>query len=1827
MQKKIFTLINRGMNRDTSISKAGESSAYENHNIRILSRDNDTMLSITNERGNKQIPLDSSIAGTVIGWNVLNEHLIIFTHEETGDRKDHIYRVDYVRDYDPNSAGSSDPDEFEIIEKYNGNLNFDAQHPIESIVYLESEKVQKIYWVDGKNVLRMMNFMAEEDEMKRWNDDYFDSNRSVTMKLHVDITKDNAGNARPNGVVQYLITYYNKYSQETGYAWISDLIYLSPTNAGGSPDSTNTNRVTLDISNLDEIFVETVGQDEVWTSRFTNLNVYAIFRSSYNGTVSAYLIDNRDLPDEIIGTDDPHVIVIDDGSHQAAVDPTELLYLGSHDVRPGTMTHKDQTLFLGDLECKDLDLTELGNAIKYTANGGGMFTDGTTDPETGDPVIVDFVDGETWQAGCVKFVYSDGTSDRKHIPYVANTGAYPYENQLVSSSSIITTFKGGEKYRFGLMFRSKNGVNTQTFWIGDLVNYRYPVTDETNKVVKRAIAYCLIPVHVMEVAYSLGLGSVQLMIAEATYADRSIKAQGLINPTVFNVWNRYNNRLYASTSWVSRPRRSGYACDHFEVIHKSNLTTGEIQCNYWETEATPNPYYQIKDYNTEAKDYVETFDGTPDCDVTMIIYCVWRTSFLDSYIHSSAYVIRAKLSTPQDIDYLNNYSFSGSDFPGFGQEKVIEEQNGRYTIVIGQTGDCVAGGPFTDLEVKIKSIWEQVNRQLQSLYDVTEDQMLVYYDTFDDWAYRTWSEISTFYYNELFPAAVADAQSSAADAANYNGQSGTDNKWYNESGLNEPTSESERPSYYKKHLMFVDENVVTLDSPEITYEAVSFDNTTDLKLRVIGVSKVSSNTSDEVVEASHGMLPGQNFVNENLSGTGKDAYLDGITAWPLWDEYGLTPIESIDGDASYVFPEDPKKRTSKNYSKGGGRVVRYWLYMWNHLGQIDEYYNTNKDGSESEQYSLLRKKIFANMKFSYKTSYVYTANRTIGGWTTDLDSLRVFNYTASQYTSINVYNHGVYYDGYVDETLMVPGTFKYPIYYSMSDVNVGDKFILPDCYLYSISPVTLTYGSNPHAVMSLPSVKEREEETDFRIFKQTLLPRMRGDNEITVPERDTTNHITGALIPWFDHESKTYNYLKCDFSNYGLFWNSWIITDNSQNDIISLQLNSGSTVLNFTSLWDDGIDHFGGETYVHLMGKYTPPGETNYRVVYMLVDISGYEVDETGFTYTINNAKCVRYKDGEVETANVNYVGFDPDESGSGVVDILSGDVLPADEYIYTDYVPEVDYNFTLNPSGSNSVNVDSDPEVGEKYFLVGEIYYDYDADAAEDPTSDTRYGGIMENQVANNKFIPASRLYPITSDYAIRNRRELYGTQGDTYFQRFDALRIKPLDKESENGVIDITSAMLETHINIDGRYDLMRGNPHIASLDTEQFGTINRVYSQPNNFIQSRDIDDDLNNDLFRSTITWTLEKHDLAERDEWMHITLANTLNLDGDKGDCTALRRFQNSLIAFQDRGIAEILFNSRTQISTTSGVPIELANSGKVDGKRYITNKYGCANKWSIVEGKAALYFVDNINKMFGSLSEGIDNLSAKLGFSEFFRRANSVNPWTPDKFNNIVSYYDRIHSDVYLIMGNDNNSSENCLVYNEALGAFTSFFDYGGVTLMANLDDRFVSAKKGNANLWLQNEGLYCNFFGTQYNFWVNYRATPDPYGDKIWTNLEYRADVYQVLDVNGGLQTKEDELIDYRYYKANETFDTLTVWDEYQTTGNTNIPKPAVDAYADARKKFRIWRMDIPRAQVDASNIYGFDRIRNPWANIMLKKVVNSANGENRNLMQIHDINAIYFE
>ena len=495
-------------------------------------------------------------------------------------------------------------------------------------------------------------------------------------------------------------------------------------------------------------------------------------------------------------------------------------------------------------------------------------------------------------------------------------------------------------------------------------------------------------------------------------------------------------------------------------------------------------------------------------------------------------------------------------------------------------------------------------------------------------------------------------------------------------------------------------------------------------------------------------------------------------------------------------------------------------------------------------------------------------------------------------------------------------------------------------------------------------------------------------------------------------------------------------------------------------------------------------------------------------------------------------------------------------------------------------------------FLWLGELYNDT-------ITSLTRFGGQSSEALENNKWEVAGEDISLYDDYDnLKDSLTVKWTEGDTYYQRYDCLKTFPFNQNDENSVTEVVSFMCETRVNIDGRYDRNRGQVSNLYISPNNFNLLNSVYSQSNNFFTYRSTNlNKLNISDFPNTITWTKTKTLGEDVDSWTNITLASTLDLDGNKGRVRALRRFNDSLLAFQDEGISQILYNENVQIASTTGVPIEIANSGKVSGKRYISNHIGCTNKWSICSTPNGLYFIDDRTKDIYLFNGQLDNISDRLGFHSWMvQNFPNIEVWNPEDFGGAVTYYDNVNQDVFFV------TKDSCLTFNENLGNFSSFYSYEHTPYFTNLEGKGIAWQKAANDAyykpWGHQEGDYNKFFGEYQPYWTTVIVNPDPTFDKTFNNLEFRADSF-----------------DNNTYLPNETFDHLNVWNEYQNgecvlTNTLNRP-------STLKKKFRIWRALIPR-----SNENHRDRMRNPWLYLKLSK-----QGSNTYKTVLHDLIVDYFD
>lgn len=1797
MEQKIASFQNKGMIRDLSISKVNNEFAYENFNVRIIARNHDTLLSVTNERGNKEIHFDNGFntEEVLIGYSVLNSYIVLFTHEDGADKPDHIYRIEYISD-----------DNWDKIELFNGNLKFDSKHPIETLANYETESVQKVYWVDGINQPRFINIMKLDYSSD--NPAQFDFVTEFNSDLEIQIDKVFLGTTLfGSGTIQYYFTYSNDFGQETNIIGKSFIYNLSDEENATSAGSASSCAFEINLRNLD--------------SRFDNINIYALVTSS---TVTCNKVATLPIYDE--------VTYIDTGAYSIPIDPATLLYIGGTEIHAETLAQKDNKLFIGNIELQTDSLNEdLKNLIDATIKRD---SEGNL---TGESSMIEFVYPESGD-----YVFENNS-----------LGLIYYEDQQLNlSSDKFLFFKGGEKYRFGLVFLSNTGRRSSVYWIGDKVNTLYPKTSPIRTY--KAIAKCTLPSKVLSfIIEHTPYRRAVLVRAMMSESDRSVIAQGFISPTVFNVTQRVLNSPYAMSSWFFRPKNSNNITNtHFSQIPGNKSTLAELQnVNGSDTEDIKPPYFSKADIETGDipvwmrwtlyayyKDNCDNFFGVVGARVH-IAFEFFNSEGNSDVNNNVGYIPDATIYV--NSDWFETYSIAG------GFDKVWQEFRRAYTHEDGGLISTLRNGYSKYAKYIPQNPTEEMKNALR-----------------EDWTSSGYA-CHKRYSKVLQSEKVAMGGILTNNGVIY-GQS-LGNRFY------------------------IDESLITFHSPDIefgTYNSLS----TDFKFRIIGYSPLTAGTTNFYMDPDNDNDI-SSFLPYNLS-------KDNITSYP--EQPPTLPFFS--GNAVYL------EKNSEGEIVEETTVSPYIIYPWHKTGPLYELGDTKEYILKNKILANLKYSLYTNYCWLNKYKKSLDPNKTDDynyymrmSWEPKygVGSIDIVDELTNN-VFVNIDGEKLYYNNY-DFVLSTSNEEKYPVYttgdigYTSSFNSISDpanwtNIEKPEEVAEgekeeeggSTSPVKLSAKSKKNCVIFfrnmgeemviLPSVNGETDNlnlTDYYfpwneyiedvpmddVLIMNVLPYYTPDNLIksaiddvyiielnSAPDNDAYNSFESDY-----NKSNKYDKMKAicftEEVSGSLVYHLGEKVEYKRNmipgfDIVIAPITEGETITGYTVSIKDAPDD---GTY-HLV--YINPGGGDAKSIPMSGSITVAKEEADTYAFKIRASYPPLFNPyvlpRSIETnlfhlENSNLIHISSVYKGVSIKTDTKlrtelGDTVYLKNYLGALYqysratmtIDKTPLNKIVVSPDNLSIPLDTYGDDGKidtssfntSIILVGELY----RDIQDYSTSDFRYGGIEEDALKKNTFVDCG----IVTDLTQTNL--LYGIEGDSYYQRYDVLKTMPYAEDEENNIIEIFSGMVESRVNLNGKTDRNMFTSDYTLINTETFNSLNELYTRQDSFITSAVMDSSNTNTLYPTQFTWTKTKTLGEQVDVWTNLTLASVESLDGDKGPLRAIRRFKNSLIAFQDKGIAEILFNSRTQLGTQEGVPIELANSGTVDGKRYVTDKAGCINKWSIVETKNGVYFIDNINSSISLFTGTVKSLSDEKGFKDWIGRNNSTDLWNPVDFSNFVAYWDRINDDVYFLRGNE-EKHQDVLCYNEMLGQFTSFFNYGEVPMMVNVQDKFVAFREDNQGvnkLWIQGEGEFNNMFGSLQDYHMLYRITPDPYGDKTFSTLEYRADMFDMSDPNyNPYMPGEGKLTE-------DTFDTLEVWNEYQgnkiSIGDSTSPLypfKTRDKYPDVRRKFRIWRMDIPRDKKGPDNPYGLNRIRNPWIYLKLSKTPTLPNER----MEFHDLAVRYFE
>lgn len=1775
------------MTRDLSISKVNNEFAYENFNVRIIARDHDTLLSVTNERGNKEIELKGqssetapiTLKGTLIGHSVLNNYMVLFTHEE--DTKiDHIYRIEYV-----------DEENWRSLSLFDGNLGFDSKHPIETLANYETEAVQKVYWVDGINQPRFINIV--KTDYNNNNPSQFDFVTEFNPNLDIEITKTFLGTSSfSSGTIQYFFTYSNNFGQETNIVGKSNIYNLSDQERATSADSTASCAFKIDLRGLDK--------------RFDSVNIYSIITTS---GLSCNKVATLPITDE--------VSYVDTGSYTISIDPTTLLYIGGTEIHAETLAQKDNTLFLGNIELQtdsvDAELkTLIDNTIGKTPSG-------------------DF----TGESSMVEFEYSD-----KYVFQNNSLGTVYYEDQQLNlGSDKYLFFKGGEKYRFGLVFLTSTGRRSSVYWIGDKVNTLYPKSNSIRTY--KAVAKCTIPQEVASYIFkNTPYKRAILVRALMSESDRSVIAQGFVNPTVFNATQRVLNSPYAMSSWFFRPKNSSTITNiHFSQIPANKSTLAEIQNVNGEydeqgKEITKPPYFSEEDIKESEKPVKLRW-------TVKAYYKDNNSGFLSKYG-----VVGAEAKAV--LEFFNNE----------GKEEIDNDDG----LIPGTTINISSKWRESYAEWGFNPVWREFSRSYEKdLYP----RLLAHYPNYAKYfPPEATEEMRTALYEDWKNAGKA-ARHKRTSAPLQRGKTDVGGVLANNGLL------------YSKTLgnrFYIDESIVTLNSPDIEFgEYQTLPD--DFKFRIIGYSPLTAGTTDFYMNPEKDNSE-SSFLPDNLNKENISQYPEQAPTLPFFCGNTLQKDKSAKVAPYIIYPwhktgalfkkDDVEEYVVKDKILANLKYSLFTNYCW--LNK----YRTDLDITNTEDYNYYMKmawepkggisniniadesidNVFLNIRDEklYYNNYDFVLSvssdekssekykeYTTGDkqYTEGLDFLsNTANWTAIEEAStapVNIAakskkNCILSFNTVGNETIILPSVnantqdINLPNYYlpwetyvdnaPMNDVLiVGNySYYIPDRLSNSgsIYVIEIDNTSTVDAFSSFDKDFKNAQEAYSNELAIAFIKEESGGSATYLGEKveykkNVYPGFTVSVTPII--ESGVITKYKVNVSTGDETGTYELVYINSE----GVEEKTAKMIANYISVIKADSDNYSFRiraTYSPLFAGYSS-NRINQSAVFKLNSTTTLTVED------INKGVSIKADTGLKPELEVIYL---KDYKGTSYKYVKENNVLS--EVLLNEIIIKPD-NLSIPldtyDKTTGKINIDT---FDTSLLFVGELYRDIE-DYSED---DYRYGGVKEDALKKNTFVDCGAVTDITESNI------LYGVEGDSYYQRYDVLKTIPYSKGKDNSIIEIFSGMIESRINLNGKTDKNMSTSDYTLINTETFNSINKAYTRQDSFNTSVVLDSSDTITSYPTQFTWTKDKTPGEDIDTWTNITLSEIETLDGDKGPLRAIRRFQNSLIAFQDKGIAEILFNSRTQIGTQQGVPIEIANSGKVDGKRYITDKAGCINKWSIVETKNGIYFIDNINSSLSLFTGTVKSLSDEKGFKDWIGRNNSTDLWNPVDFNNFVAYWDRVNDDVYFLRGNE-EKQQDVLCYNEMLNQFTSFFSYGEVPMMVNVQDKFIAFRednKGVNKLWIQGKGEFNNLFGSLQGYHMLYRITPDPYGDKTFSSLEYRADMFDMSDPDyNPYMTGEGKL-------TGDTFDTLEVWNEYQgnkiSIGDSTSPLypfRARDKYPDVRRKFRIWRMDIPRDKKGPDNPHGLNRIRNPWIYLKLSKTPTLPNER----MEFHDLAVRYFE
>lgn len=1787
MQKKYFNFQPKGMN--TNMSPKFQSNEYATYmnNIRITKDDNG-ILSLQFERGNKQLNLD--IKGCVIGTCVLNKYLILFTQETNTHRRpngeiviiktDHIYRLEIINE------------DLNIVEIFTGNLNFDTKYPLETLGVYENENIQKVYFIDGKNQARVINILEDynlkyQDTLSEYKKTAFDFIAELQLNEEVYIHKIIGTGEFPQGTIQYVFSYYDKHGRQSNLFAQSDLQYLAY-DKGVSPEEKVNCSFNISIYNVDK--------------QFDYIRVYSIIRTSQDTTPIIKRV--IDLPISNINKNETSLAKVGTLNTYSNLDDFGKTMKISNIAKFEQIDNYNNGLYVQGAACYDKYL--------FQAYIGGKF--------------IDIIDLETNQKQALLTINIDVNTQAYHgnvLSFgkdIAPDSNFPYLYYSCENNS--------NPQILVMKIISSNTNSNQ--WTGELVQTIYLPECNGGNSQNRSIDTSTTFKHY----YQNGCIDAE---------NNCIWVSGYTMESFNNNIGAYDNNklIYKKYELPSVSEKKVYfsynnVLDSFILPFKKG-TQGMVIRN--------NKLYQCFGYDRE--DIYDEFLDCIDLSTKQIFhsYRFPKTQLVGLGEElESPYIYKDNLYLSATVYNWRYYTLWNISFKGGGDITVPPSEP---SVPEGEADiSFIDNGSIGDIIDPTELLYLGGNTICPNTFEQKDGTLFMgnYTINNNDISKETAINIRNLLGSNLkFKyKATSISYKGKNDYYNYEGQLGESDvagfkymEWYGVAiQFQNKNGRFSSPIYLGSTRNYFPPSIIDYNFSEIIGV-----NRGELNLD-IDIAKLV-----EIIDTNIWVKARLLIVNptNNL----KTVLCQGIissTVFNYRDRYNNTPftmsswrmtslgkhLKALYGN-SISWGEIQNIEFSKSPIIGGSTHTQIYIKCIMQLGHyrtivVSENNIVLYDRSTS---TIIKAK--ENLKNwnssinineipddSWKNSATIHQEIEINGVDTIVNDFgECFAYDESLVTFNSPDIENQYNNINKNTKLRIIGILKSKPLFSNyliqgNDLNDPSKGNVPTKNIKDFTSDLLwrdmdsswdnlgNYDANKDWLFTTYLWHRETSYSDNGIEKKNSNGNSRKVwskpvKKIISNTRECTTSYLRDSLSYIDNieEINKFNYYELPIDDIK------VITTNSD-AIYKLNSNMGDSYIETLSYTSDVNKLFPSNNEYPIYGRQYYAYNEDFISDYITYDT----IIVDGKAVTSKDPIRIKYKEtphaiisfGSKNNSTIKLPRMSIKHKSE--IDRVGEDAVTrklfwntennsyTKDFIWTKYINE--YANYMNPTNieTNYFFYNANPSINDYYYLADLCVQDPDTSPYESSNGN-------ESIISQYSFIPAGETIKLTGETV-----SLRGNHGDTYYQRWDCLKTFPYSTDDKNQYIDITSFFVESRINLDGRYDKQRGLKYNLGVLNTNFNLINKSYTQRNNFFNYRQIEDEgvIN---FPNQITISKTKVLGEDVDSWTNVTLASVFDLDGDKGKLNAIRKINNDLYCFQDNGISRLLYNSRVQINTSDGVPIEIANSAKLQDKQYLSDSIGCQNKWAIKSTSQGIYFIDTYNSELYKINDkGITPISQNK-FKNYFTQLSS-NIWSPSLWNyenssnfidSIKLEYDSTTYDLYIV------SRDTALAYNELLGEFTSFYDYGSTLYWVNLNDKSLQINKdGIYEAYKGNYGIIYNKYSfADIEFIVNSEFDLD----KIFETVELTTS--DIAKINNW---KAD------YYP----FDTLEVSNEYQRGKNEA-------SSINVKKKFRTWRWQIPRNSKKNEDgiVTNRDRIRNMWAKIRLSKKYNSP-------LSIYDINVAYY-